>query len=690
MLHAVVSNCLGQSNDPIVVRNHYDVPDTDDNYPNSLRWAIDKANSDPGEDIIVFNIQTTEVPCEIELFSLLIPYSDLTIDATTQPNYGYEGIEPRILINAEFVEPIESVFHIVGTSNITIRGFTIVGSPCFAIWLYRSNNIVIDQNVFYDDGKECGGEILRGQSSDSVVITRNYFGVNRSFTKFSQLHQSNCNNFFGNNWTVGGDVYNGDFLGNTFYKIGFGVYGNLAGEGINNYYAGNRFSFGHFLHDGANYNYPSPNITSIDMRTNTIYGTSQVGDRVEVFQGVSGGQTEPGGEPLGMAQLVGTNWSIQVPQTKHNAWIYASATNQDNCTSEVDGYFLPELLIFYHQGCSESPIDFEVNFGYNYFQENITAVKWNFGDGSPIEFGRAATHTYMNNTLYKIVFSISLEVTLNTGSVLIEEFPIDVYPTPQIFFTPASVREGQDVHFSSVTNVAVQSWQLYYYGISGEQVIIASSTVPILEGTVMEVDYAFEEAGDGEIEIYLDYDYGDVVCTGEGVVKVCSGDCIYPFAPKPGESYVISAWVSEDFFPTPQVTFTSPVIQISFLLSDETTSDIFSYTAKGPIIEGWQKIEETFLVPEDAIDITVSLLNANWEVDSYFDDIRIFPVNGSIKTYVYDPENLRFVAELDENNYATFYEYDQEGKLNRLKKETERGIVTLKESRSNMSKLKIE
>ncbi len=54
-----------------------------------------------------------------------------------------------------------------------------------------------------------------------------------------------------------------------------------------------------------------------------------------------------------------------------------------------------------------------------------------------------------------------------------------------------------------------------------------------------------------------------------------------------------------------------------------------------------------------------------------------------MKSYSYDRENFRFNAELDENNFATFYEYDEEGKLVRVKKETERGVMTLQETRTN-------
>jgi hypothetical protein len=44
------------------------------------------------------------------------------------------------------------------------------------------------------------------------------------------------------------------------------------------------------------------------------------------------------------------------------------------------------------------------------------------------------------------------------------------------------------------------------------------------------------------------------------------------------------------------------------------------------------------------------------------------------------------MAELDENNYATMYEYDDDGTLIRLKKETERGIKTITETRSALLK----
>ncbi|WP_298545840.1 hypothetical protein [uncultured Aquimarina sp.] len=107
----------------------------------------------------------------------------------------------------------------------------------------------------------------------------------------------------------------------------------------------------------------------------------------------------------------------------------------------------------------------------------------------------------------------------------------------------------------------------------------------------------------------------------------------------------------------------------------------------GPVIKGWQRVAAQFDIPEKATDMFVSLKNNNDNgIYAYFDDIRIYPFNGNMKSYVYDPVTQRLMAELDENNYATFYEYDKEGGLVRVKKETEEGVYTIQETRSGTYK----
>ena len=74
--------------------------------------------------------------------------------------------------------------------------------------------------------------------------------------------------------------------------------------------------------------------------------------------------------------------------------------------------------------------------------------------------------------------------------------------------------------------------------------------------------------------------------------------------------------------------------------------------------------------------------NISTSLRCYVDDVRILPFNAKMKAYAYDQRSRRLMAELDENHYATFYEYDDEGQLVRIKRETETGIQTVKEARN--------
>ncbi|GAA3591156.1 hypothetical protein Q4Q39_15825 [Flavivirga amylovorans] len=111
------------------------------------------------------------------------------------------------------------------------------------------------------------------------------------------------------------------------------------------------------------------------------------------------------------------------------------------------------------------------------------------------------------------------------------------------------------------------------------------------------------------------------------------------------------------------------------------------FNPKGAIIDGWQRISTSFTIPDDAAYMKITLKNKGDGLNAYFDDVRMHPFNSNIKSFVYDPVTQRLQAELDENNYATFYEYDTEGGLVRVKKETERGVYTIQETRSGNSKL---
>lgn len=154
-------------------------------------------------------------------------------------------------------------------------------------------------------------------------------------------------------------------------------------------------------------------------------------------------------------------------------------------------------------------------------------------------------------------------------------------------------------------------------------------------------------------------------------------NCLNLFNPKPGK-YVFSAWINASRDP---LVHQFDKAKCEVILDGITNT----FKASGPIIEGWQRVYGEFQIPMNSKKITVQLLADpnNW---TYFDDIRIHPFDASFKSFVYDDITLRFTYELDENNYFTKYEYDDSGKLERVKKETERGVMTIQETRFSNKK----
>lgn len=178
---------------------------------------------------------------------------------------------------------------------------------------------------------------------------------------------------------------------------------------------------------------------------------------------------------------------------------------------------------------------------------------------------------------------------------------------------------------------------------------------------------------------------GDISCPTDTIAPLDTCEsCVGSFALIPGKRYLMTAWAKEDGAPLDLSNYDNPEIYIDFTLSGGGTTTVGPFKPKGQIIDSWQRIEEEFDVPSNAIAMSIRLQSASGDV--YFDDIRILPFDASMKTYVYDPVFMRLAAELDERHYATFYEYDEEGKLIRIKKETEKGIMTIQETRNNSSK----
>ncbi|WP_211075647.1 immunoglobulin domain-containing protein [Aquimarina sp. MMG016] len=168
---------------------------------------------------------------------------------------------------------------------------------------------------------------------------------------------------------------------------------------------------------------------------------------------------------------------------------------------------------------------------------------------------------------------------------------------------------------------------------------------------------------------------------------------------RPSSSILLPSYDKFDYIPDPDyevMDYANSLLKLTYRNSEGNdipmaVEDI-EFRPMGAIIDGWQQVSVDFRIPFEAVNMVISLESrltngAASNLNVYFDDIRMHPFDGNMKTFVYDPVTQRLQAELDENNYATYYEYDQEGGLIRVKKETERGIYTIQETRSGNSKL---
>lgn len=163
-------------------------------------------------------------------------------------------------------------------------------------------------------------------------------------------------------------------------------------------------------------------------------------------------------------------------------------------------------------------------------------------------------------------------------------------------------------------------------------------------------------------------------------------DFVYPFSPlsqvnSNGTEYVFSYWVKINN--STALDYNSCSINVGYGTANPLP---ILERKRSPIIDGWQRHEYRIIIPNSYTGNIVFDITNNTGTDVFFDDIRMHPAKSSMKTFAYDPFTLKCVAELDENNFATFFEYNEQGSLVRVKKETERGIFTIQESRNHLRK----
>lgn len=295
------------------------------------------------------------------------------------------------------------------------------------------------------------------------------------------------------------------------------------------------------------------------------------------------------------------------------------------------------------QGCSDATVLIET-------ETNIPAT------AIPCESGSSTFYAYFspNATYYNEWVSVFSRKGTGAGDAFTVKLygPFENLSTGCLALNPANlIYEGPSIAYSYASIGSVEADSLVFGKVYIIKVILSGC------GNTLAL-------GHGDVNIFQP--------------EISCSDCLPRFNPPVGK-YVLSAWVKEDGVSPLVTSYTNPSIKV--VHPNASTNEQFY--PSGSIIDGWQKIEGIFSIPSDG-DFELQLLTASGT--AYFDDIRIHPFNSSMITYVYDPLTLRLIAELDERNYAKIYEYDEEGKLIRIKKETEKGIMTIQETRENTFK----
>jgi Leucine-rich repeat (LRR) protein len=144
--------------------------------------------------------------------------------------------------------------------------------------------------------------------------------------------------------------------------------------------------------------------------------------------------------------------------------------------------------------------------------------------------------------------------------------------------------------------------------------------------------------------------------------------------------YFVNGWVSvKNLHLTTPVLAENIGIEVVFRNSSGTILKTEFIKPSGAIIEGWQQFRGSVVCPDKRTKVELKFKSGS-ATTAWFDDLRLHPEEGNMKSYVYNLTDYKLQAILDEENFATRYFYDSEGKLHLVKKETEKGVKTISEN----------
>ncbi|MFL9843553.1 hypothetical protein [Flavobacterium rhizosphaerae] len=268
-------------------------------------------------------------------------------------------------------------------------------------------------------------------------------------------------------------------------------------------------------------------------------------------------------------------------------------------------------------------------------------------------------------------------------------FDIECIEESDIIDSPDDACLGGSIEFTSTIELFGEDykWNIYNEAtnalVAGPFTAPSCSFIPIAPGNYraeLSVPYFTTSSQSCNVVTLFKKSFSIKNCKPEPCIDCTSFNLLK------GDTYLVSGWVKQQDPVNMQKQFLNydrGYLRVYFTdVSNTLIGQANMFYPSGDIIDGWQRIIGEFTVPPNVDDMHLELMNEDNKLDVFFDDIRVYPSKANLKSFVYDQHTQRLMAELDENNYSTFYEYDKEGGLIRIKKETEKGVFTIQETRT--------
>lgn len=195
------------------------------------------------------------------------------------------------------------------------------------------------------------------------------------------------------------------------------------------------------------------------------------------------------------------------------------------------------------------------------------------------------------------------------------------------------------------------------------------------------ISYANSHTGKSSLAINTSASFSSLTCPSYENSEQVNG-YIVPFFPEVG-TYRLSCWVKPIRQASASANIPPSISAVVFDANNKRIQPSLSKTFSVQDFGEWKRIVFDFSIPASSSNMLKIFLDGGTQ-GGYFDDLRIHPVSSSMKSYVYNGLK-QVVAELDENNFATTFVYNNRSELISVRKETSKGFSTAVESRKATS-----